>query len=68
MSASAETELFDTHHRTYCEAATSVHNMMDRLGSEKYAREQDSLVEQIEGKLKARNHVVAGSELSEVQY
>ena len=50
--SSAETELFDTHHRTYCEAATSVHNMMDRLGSEKYAREQDSLVEQIEGKLK----------------
>jgi vesicle transport through interaction with t-SNAREs 1 len=52
MTSTAETELFDTHHRRYCEAATSVHNMMDRLGSDKYAREQDSLVEQIESKLR----------------
>ena len=52
MGSSSETELFDTHHRRYCEAATSVHNLLDKLGSDRYAREQDSLAQQVEGKLK----------------
>lgn len=52
MAANAETELFDMYHRRYCEAATVVHNMMDRLGSDKFAREQESLMQQIEAKLK----------------
>jgi vesicle transport through interaction with t-SNAREs 1 len=45
-------ELFDTHHRRYCETAAAVHNLLDKLGSDRYAREQDSLAEQIEGKLR----------------
>lgn len=52
MASSTETELFDLHHRRYCEAATSVQNLMDKIGSERFAREQESLSEQIEGKLK----------------
>lgn len=52
MESNTETELFDLHHRRYCEAATSVQNLMDKIGSERFAREQDSLSEQIESKLK----------------
>ena len=52
MTSSSDTELFDQHHRRYCEAATAVGNMMDKLGSDRFSREQDSLAEQIEGKLK----------------
>ena len=52
MASSSDTELFDMHHRRYCEAATSVHNLLDKLSSDKAAREQDSLAEQIEGKLR----------------
>jgi vesicle transport through interaction with t-SNAREs 1 len=47
-----ETELFDLHHRRYCEAATSVQNLMDKIGSERFSGEQESLCEQIESKLK----------------
>lgn len=52
MGSNTETELFDLHHRRYCEAATSVQNLMDKIGSERFARDQESLSEQIEGKLK----------------
>jgi chromosome segregation ATPase len=52
MGSNPETELFDLHHRRYCEAATSVQNILDKIGSERYSREQDNLAEQIESKLK----------------
>lgn len=52
MGSNTETELFDLHHRRYCEAATSVQNLMDKIGSERFARDQESLSEQIESKLK----------------
>lgn len=52
MESNHETELFDLHHRRYCEAATSVQNLMDKIGSERFSREQEDLSDQIESKLK----------------
>lgn len=52
MSANPDTELFELYHRRYCEAATSVQDMLDKLGSQRFLREHASLSEQIEGKLK----------------
>lgn len=63
----ADAELFELHHRRYCEAATAVNELLDRLGGERGAREEDALAAQVESRLRDMDNQLKRMNLERTQ-